>query len=116
MLALRRNTLLLLVGLVAATATLPVLARGAVHDPRFDHRHPRRDHVLDRTQMQNRRITRQVHQGELTHAQAHRLRRNDARIVRREQMLARHNGGYITKKQEAHLNRRLNANSKRIGN
>ncbi len=116
MLVLRRNTLLLLVGLVAAAAAFPSIARGTRHDPRFEHRHPRRDQVLDRTQIQNRRITRQVRQGELNHAQAHRLRRNDARIAHREQMMARHNGGYITKKQKARLNHRLNANSKRIGN
>ena len=108
----RRSLGLLLVGLAALAVAAPSFARG---DHRFEAHHPRRDQVLDRSQFQNRRITRQVREGELTHAQAHTLRRNDARIAGREQYLARRNGGYITKKQQAHLNRRLDNNSKRIG-
>ena len=111
----RRSLGLLLVGLAALVVAAPGFARGDGRDHRFEAHHPRRDQVLDRSQFQNRRITRQVRAGELTHAQAHALRRNDARIAGREQYLARRNGGYITKKQQAHLNRRLDNNSKRIG-
>ncbi|MHB1799957.1 MAG: hypothetical protein ACYCUI_16985 [Vulcanimicrobiaceae bacterium] len=101
-------------GLVALAAATPGFARGDGHDIRFETRHARRDQMLDRMQLQNHRITQQVREGELNHAQAHALRRTDARIAGREQALARRNGGYITKKHQAHLNRRLNDNSKRI--
>ena len=111
----RRSLGLLLVGLAAMAVAAPGFARGDGHDHRFEAHHPRRNQVLDRSQFQNRRITRQVREGELTHAQARALRRNDARIAGREQYLARRNGGYITKKQQARLNRRLDNNSKRIG-
>lgn len=106
-----RTASLLLIGLTALAAAAPSMAG----DRHFDYHHPRRDQVLDRTQLQNRRITHQVREGELTHAQAHRLRANDARIAGREQYLAGRNGGYITRRQQANLNRRLNGNSKRIG-
>lgn len=109
-----RTTSLLLIGLTALAAAAPSMA-GDGRDHRFENHHPRRDQVLDRTQLQNRRITRQVREGELTHAQAHRLRANDARIAGREQYLAGKNGGYITKRQQANLNKRLNGNSRRIG-
>ncbi len=110
-----RRLPLLLLALCALAVTAPAFARGGFHDRRFETRHPRRDQVLDRARLQNRRITQQVREGELTHAQAHRLRYNDARIARRQQVLAHRNGGYITRRQQIHLNRRLNANSRRIG-
>ena len=111
-----RTTSLLLIGLTALAAAAPGMARDVSHhDQHFQNHHPRRDQVLDRTQLQNRRITQQVREGELTHAQAHRLRANDARIAGREQYLAGKNGGYITKRQQANLNKRLNGNSHRIG-
>lgn len=93
MLSTRRIFGMLLVGLVALAAATPGFARGDGHDHRFETRHPRRDQVLDRMQLQNHRITQQVREGELNHAQAHALRRNDARIAGREQALARRNGG-----------------------
>ena len=106
-----RTAGILLLGLTAVLIAAP----GFAGDRRFEHRHPRRDQVLDRTQMQNRRITRQVREGELSHAQARNLRYRDATIAHRQQVLAHKNGGYITKQQQANLNKRLNANSKRIG-
>jgi hypothetical protein len=106
-----RTACILLLGLTALSVALPSLAG----DRRFDHRHPRRDQVLDRTQRQNHRITHEVREGDLTHAQAHALRLDD-RSVRHEQRAdARANGGYITRREQKHLNRQLNANSKLIG-
>ena len=109
-----RTTSLLLIGLTALVATAPSMA-GDGHDRHFDNHHPRRDQVLDRTQLQNRRITHQVREGDLSHAQARNLRYRDATIAHRQQVLAHKNGGYITRQQQVNLNKRLNANSKRIG-
>lgn len=113
-----RTTSLLLLGLTAFAVAVPSFAG----DQRFEHRHPRRDQVLDRTQSQEHRITRQVREGELTHAQAHALRAEDRSIAQQQRADARDNGAgsrrhfqYITKQQQRDLNKELNANSQQIG-
>ena len=106
-----RTTGILLLGLSAVMIAAP----GFAGDRHFDRHHPRRDQVMDRTQRQNHRITRQVREGELTHAQAHALRTGDRSIRQQQRADARANGGYITKQQQKNLNKELNANSKQIG-
>lgn len=100
--------------LLGLTAVL-IAAPGFAGDRRFEHRHPRRDQVLDRTQRQNHRITHEVREGDLTHAQAHALRLDDRSVRQQQRADARANGGYITRREQKNLNRKLNANSQRIG-
>ncbi|MDE2278319.1 MAG: hypothetical protein KGK04_01910 [Xanthomonadaceae bacterium] len=109
-----RINCLILLSLTAFAVAAPSIARER-HDHRFEHRHPRRDQVVDRTQRQNRRITNQVREGELTHAQAHALRASDHSVAQQQRADAKANGGYITKTQQKALNQELNANSKQIG-
>ncbi len=109
-----RRSCLILLSLTAFAVAAPSMA-GERHDHRFDHRHPRRDQVVDRTQKQNHRITHQVREGELSHAQAHALRVSDHSTVLQQRADAKANGGYITKSQQKSLNQQLNANSKQIG-
>ena len=109
-----RRTSLLLLCLTTLTFAAPSMA-GERHDHRFEHHHPRRDQVLDRTQVQNRRITREVREGDLTHAQAHALRLTDRSVALQQRADAKANGGYITKQEQRALDRELNANSKQIG-
>ncbi len=109
-----RRSCLFLLSLTALAVAVPSMA-GERHDHRFDHRHPRRDQVVDRAQKQNHRITQQVREGELTHAQAHALRVSDHSTVLQQRADAKANGGYITKSQQKSLNQQLNANSKQIG-
>lgn len=113
-----RTISLLLLGLTALAVAAPSFAG----DTRFEHRHPRRDQVLDRVQNQNHRITRQVREGELTHAQARALRTEDRSIAEQQRADAKDNGAdskhhfrYITKQQQKQMNQELNANSKEIG-
>lgn len=113
-----RTISLLLLGLTALAVAAPSFAG----DQRFEHRHPRRDQVLDRVQRQNHRITEQVREGELTHAQAHALRTEDRSIAQQQRADARDNGAdsknhfrYITKQQQRALNKELNANSQQVG-
>lgn len=108
------RTSLLLLALIAMAVAAPAMAR-ARHDGHFDKHHPRRDHVMDRTQRQNHRITHQVREGELTHAQAHALRQSDHAVATQQRADAAANGGYITKTQQKSLDQQLNANSKQIG-
>ena len=71
--------------------------------------------MLDRTQRQNHRITHEVREGDLTHAQAHTLRLDDRSVRQQQRADARANGGYITRREQKNLNRKLNASSQRIG-
>lgn len=109
-----RINCLITLSLVAFAAAAPSMA-GERHDHRFEHRHPRRDQVLDRTQRQRHRIAEQVREGELTHAQAQSLRAADRSVAQQQRADAKANGGYITKAQQKDLNQELNADSKQIG-
>ena len=108
------RTRLLLLGLIATAVAAPTMASER-HDGHFDKHHPRRDQVLDRSQRQNKRITQQVRDGDLTHAQAHSLRQTDHAVATQQRADAAANGGYITKSQQKSLNQELNANGQQIG-
>ena len=111
-----RSTSLLLIGFIALAVAVPsIAAERHDHDGHFAKHHPRRDQVLDRTQRQNHRIAREVHEGDLSHGQAHALRLNDRSIAQQQRAAAKANGGFITKQQQKSLNAELNANSKLIG-
>jgi hypothetical protein len=111
-----RSTSLLLIGFIALAVAMPsIAAERHDHDGHFAKHHPRRDQVLDRTQRQNRRITHEVREGELSHGQAHALRRNDRSVAQQQRAAAKANGGFITKQQQQSLNAELNSNSKQIG-
>jgi hypothetical protein len=77
--------------------------------------HPRRDQVNDRLANQKRRIHQQVKEGDLTHAQAAKLHRDDRQIRTEERSMASQNGGHITKTEQRALNQQQNAVSKQIG-
>lgn len=77
--------------------------------------HPRRDQVNDRLANQNRRIHREVKEGELTHKQAASLHKEDRQIRGEERAMASQNNGHITKSEQRVLNQQENAVSKRIG-
>jgi len=111
-----RSTNLLLIGFIALAVAGPsIAAERNDHDGHFAKHHPRRDQVLDRTQRQNHRITREVREGDLSHGQAHALRLNDRSVVQQQRAAAKANGGFITKRQQKDLNTQLNANSRLIG-
>lgn len=99
--------------LTAALATFA--ASPARADSAWQAHHPRREQVNSRLARQNQRIHQQVRAGELTGAQAGRLRRADWRTRLTERRMARRNGGFITRRQQARLNRRESKISRRIG-
>ncbi len=82
---------------------------------RWEAAHPRRDQVLDRTHNLQRRITQERRAGEISPMRAHRLRMQDRRLRQREQAMARRNGGYITRGQQAALNQQANRVSRHVG-
>jgi hypothetical protein len=99
----------------AAAFALVSSAGVASAETPWEQHHPRQDQVLDRTRIQERRITQERREGEINRFQAHRLRVADRRIAREDHRFARINGGYITKGQRRFLNRQENHVSHRIG-
>jgi hypothetical protein len=100
-----------LLALVAASGS----ARAQDHDTKWEKTHPRRDQVNDRLENQNKRINQEVREGELTKAQAHKLRAEDRQIRKEEREMASEHGGHITKKDQQILNHHENVVSKQIG-
>jgi type II secretory pathway component PulF len=107
-----RIPLIALVTIFAVTATL---ATGAQAETAWEKNHPRRDQVNDRLANQNKRITKEVQEGEMSKRKAARLRANDRAIRTEERAMASQNGGHITKSEQRVLNQQENANSRKIG-
>ena len=77
--------------------------------------HPRRDQVNDRIENQDKRISKEVKEGEITKQQAKELRKKDKNIRQEERSMARQDGGHLNKGEQRNLNQQLNQNSKEIG-
>jgi len=103
-----------------AIAVLSVFAAGAASsvmaaESQWDKNHPRRDQVNDRLENQNKRINKEVKEGEITKQQAAKLHHEDHQIRKEEQLMASQNGGHITKQEQKTLNQQENAVSRQIG-
>ncbi len=107
----KKNALLVAMGLVMACGA----ATGASAETRWGEHHPRQHQVLSRVANQERRITHERREGEISRAKAHRLRAADTRILRQERREARMRGGHISKVEQRHLNHEENRVSRRIG-
>src|SRR5581483_5561876 len=71
-------------------------------------KHPRRTELNARLANQNRRIHTERMEGELTAAQAQDLHAKDRGIRAQERLDASHDGGHITKAEQAQLNHEEN--------
>jgi hypothetical protein len=91
------------------------LSTSAMADTVWQKKHPRREEVNQRLANQNRRIHQERKEGDLTRAQARKLHKEDRRIRKEERLMARQNGGGITKQEQKALNQQENAVSKQIG-
>ena len=91
------------------------LAGVAMADTAWEKHHPRRDEVNDRLANQNKRIHKEVKEGDLTKAQAAALHKDDRAIRQEERDMAHLDKGHITKVDRAALNQQENAVSKSIG-
>jgi len=101
---------------VALAATFATgIARGALAETQWEKDHPRRDQVNDRLQNQNRRIHKEVKEGEITKQQARSLHKEDRQIRQEERDMASQNGGHITKQEQRTLNQQENHVSRQIG-
>ncbi len=77
--------------------------------------HPRRAEVNTRLRNQDRRIHKEVKDGEISKAKAAELHARDHSIRTTERYDASKDGGHITKAEQRRLNRRENNVSKAIG-
>jgi len=88
----------------------------AVDETKWEKDHPRRDQVNDRLAKQNKRIHKEVKQGDLTKQQAASLHKQDGQIRQEERDMASQNGGHITAQEQKTLNQQENTVSQAIGN
>lgn len=77
--------------------------------------HPRRAQVNKRLNNQNKRINKEVKEGEISKGQAAKLHKEDRQIRKEERIMASQNGGHITKQEQKTLNQQENVVSKQIG-
>ena len=99
-----------------ATMALAGLATSAFADEtQWQKDHPRRAEVNARLKNQNRRINKEVKEGEITKGQAKQLHQEDHAIRKEERTMASTNGGHITKAEKKALNQQENQVSKQIG-
>lgn len=98
---------------IAATL-ISVLTGTAFAETTWQKNHPRREEVNQRLANQDRRIHNEVKEGEMSHAQAARLHRDDRKIRQEERDMAAQNGGHITKPEQRVLNQQENAVSHKI--
>ncbi|KVD06055.1 hypothetical protein WI80_19950 [Burkholderia ubonensis] len=101
--------------LAIAATLMSVLTGSAFADTPWQKAHPRREEVNQRLANQNRRIHHEVKEGEMSHAQAARLHRDDRQIRQEERDMAAQNGGHLTKPEQRALNQQENAVSNKIG-
>jgi len=115
---LTRITLGALLAVALAGANSGAFAQAAAPaagDGQWAKAHPRRAEVNGRLANQNRRINKEVHEGEISRGQAAQLHRQDHQIRQEERAMASTNGGHITKTEQKALNQQENQVSREIG-
>jgi hypothetical protein len=102
--------------LITTAAFLSSMAASTfAKESEFDKTHPRREEVNHRLKHQDKRIHKEVKEGEMSKDEAAKLHKQDHHIRKEERVMASQNGGHITKQEQKKLNRQENAVSKKIG-
>jgi hypothetical protein len=107
-------------GKTVAMAMMIVFAVGVASstfaaEGQFDKKHPRRAQVNKRLNNQDKRISKEVKEGEMSKGRAAKLHKEDRQIRKEERAMASQNGGHITKQEQRTLNQQENSVSKQIG-
>ena len=106
----------LFIALLATSIGLITFAQGPGHQKTNIKNHPRVNQVNKRIDNQERRINKEVKEGDLTKKQAHQDRKNLATINQEKKDMRKMDNGHLTKQDQKALNQQLNQNSKKIGN
>lgn len=101
---------------MAAIAAGVLMTTGTSFAGQWQNHHPRRYQVNERFRDQNQRITAGVKDGQLTHAEAHHLRREDRGILRQERSYAHYDDSHISRAEQQSLNHQENGVSRQIYN
>jgi hypothetical protein len=107
-----RSAILAITALLFGSMSVSVFADEAT----FNKNHPRRAQVNKRLNNQNKRVNKEVKEGDISKGQAAKLHKEDRQIRQEERAMASQNGGHITKQEQKTLNQQENAVSKQIGN
>jgi hypothetical protein len=106
-------------GKTMSIALLTIFVAGAAGsafaETNWERNHPRRHEVNQRLNNQNRRIHKEVKEGDMTKQQAAGLHKEDRQIRQEERSMAAQNGGHITKQEQKTLNQQENQVSRQIG-
>ncbi|MEB0140768.1 MULTISPECIES: hypothetical protein [unclassified Undibacterium] len=100
-----------LLGLAAALSA----ATSQAEETPWQKAHPRRAEVNQRLDNQNKRINKEVAEGEMSKGKAARLKKQDHQIRQEERDMASQDHGHISKQEQKTLNQQENAVSKKIG-
>ena len=95
--------------------TLSFAQQGPGHQPTHLDKHPRVNQVNKRIDNQEKRVTEERKEGELTKGQAKNDRANLKAINKEKKEMRKSDGGHLTKADQKALNQQLNSNSKNIG-
>jgi len=109
------KTILLAGVVLTATLATSAFAEEQKPDGEWAKNHPRREEVNHRLNNQDKRIHKEVKQGEISKDQAKQLHTQDHQIRHEERSMASQNGGHITKQEQKTLNQQENQTSKEIG-
>ncbi|WP_179402204.1 hypothetical protein [Burkholderia guangdongensis] len=101
--------------IAVAAALMSILTGTAFADTPWQQAHPRREEINHRLAVQNQRVHREVREGEMSHAQAARLHRDDRKIRQEERDMASQDRSHLTKPEQHVLNQQENAVSHKIG-
>jgi hypothetical protein len=106
-----RNSILIVTVLLFGTGAVSSIAA----EGKFDKSHPRRAQVNKRLNNQNKRINKEVKNGQISKGQGAQMHKEDHQVRQEERSMASQNGGHITKKEQNTLNQQENGESKQIG-
>jgi predicted nucleic acid-binding Zn-ribbon protein len=101
--------------LLATSIGLASFAQGPGHQPTHIKNHPRVNQVDKRIDNQEKRITEERKEGDLTKQQAQQDRKNLSTINQEKKDMRKLDKGHLTTKDQKALNQQLNQNSKKIG-
>ncbi|HUA56457.1 MAG TPA: hypothetical protein VMB81_30015 [Candidatus Sulfotelmatobacter sp.] len=105
--------------LMMAGAAAFVLATGfsasAFADTPWQQSHPRREEVNNRLGYQYHRINQEYREGEISRGRDAYLHREDRQVRGEERLMARQDGGHITRVDQRALNQQENRISRQIG-
>ena len=87
----------------------------AMADTQWQKTHPAREQVNSRLKNQNKRIHKEVKEGEISKQQAEQLHQQDKSIRTEERSMSSQNGGHITPQEQSTINQQENGVSRQIG-